>query len=176
MEQKNQPAIISQKKYLQNISNPISKDFKIDVLKMNMDKLVLFTLESKPPSLYSQFKHEEERTIDLISLMIIEFQDFYNCKGKMNKAQIVETSYLICQQFRHFNFYDIGLCFKDAKMHQKIYDRIDGGMIMEWLTLHDINRTGLVVTEREKAKAQQNAEWSALGERSSVQRLKDYLK
>lgn len=176
MEQKNQPAIISQKKYLQNISNPISKEFKIDVLKMNMDKLVLFTLEYKPPSLYSQFKYEEEKTIDLISLMIIEFQDFYNCKTKMNKAQIVESAYLICQHFRHFNFYDIGLCFKDAKMHQKIYDRIDGGMIMEWLTLHDINRTGLVVTEREKAKAQQNAEWSALGERSSVQRLKDYLK
>ena len=176
MEQRNEVAITSQKKYLQNISNPISKDFKIDVLKMNMDKLVSFTLESKPPSLHKQFKNEEEKTVDIISLMIIEFQDFYNCKSKMNKAQIVETSYLICQHFRHFNYYDIGLCFKDAKMNHKIYDRIDGGMIMEWLTLHDINRTGLIVTEREKQKTRQDSEWSALGERSSVQKLKDYLK
>tara|TARA_R110001599_G_scaffold347011_1_gene572904 strand:+ start:31091 stop:31591 length:501 start_codon:yes stop_codon:yes gene_type:complete len=163
-------------RYLQNISNPISKGFKIDVLKMNMDKLVEFTLESKPPSIFKQFKEEEEKTIDIVSLMLIEFQDFYNCKGKMNKGQIVETAYLICQHFRHFNYYDIALCFKNAKMNEKIYDRVDGGMIMEWLTLHDINRTGLVVTEREKVKAQNNAEWSALGERSSVQKLKQFLK
>lgn len=161
---------------MQNISNPISQDFKVDVLKMNMDKLVAFSLEHKPPSLYKQFQQEEEKTIDIISLMIIEFQDFFNCKTKMNKSQIVESAYLICQHFRHFNYYDIALCFKNAKMNEKIYDRIDGGMLMEWFTNHDVNRTGLVITEREKAKAQNNAEWSALGERSSVQKLKDYLK
>ena len=61
-------------------------------------------------------------------------------------------------------------------MNEKIYDRIDGGMLMEWLTHHDVNRTGLVITEREKQKSRQDSEWSALGERSSVQKLRDFLK
>ena len=94
----------------------------------------------------------------------------------MDKVQLLETAHIIIQQFKHFNYYDIGLALKEAKLKQKIYDRIDGGMILEFLTHHDIDRTGLIVTEREKQKAQQNAEWSALSERSSVQRLKDYLR
>tara|TARA_R110000751_G_scaffold24675_6_gene67818 strand:- start:2537 stop:2968 length:432 start_codon:yes stop_codon:yes gene_type:complete len=143
---------------------------------MNIDKLVQFTLDAKPPSLYKQYKQEEEKTIDIISLMIIEFQDFFNCKTKMNKSQIVESSYLICERFRHFNYFDIGLCFKNAKMNEKVYDRIDGGMILEWLANHDVNRTGLVITEREKQKSRQDSEWSALGERSSFQSLKDFLR
>ena len=94
----------------------------------------------------------------------------------MDKIQLLETAHIIIQQFKHFNYYDIGIALKEAKLKEKIYDRIDGGMILEYLTYHDIDRTGLIVTERENQKAQQNGEWSALSERSSVQRLKDYLR
>ena len=94
----------------------------------------------------------------------------------MDRPQLEETAYIICQQFRHFNYYDIGMCLKLAKMNEKIFDRIDGGMILEWLTRYDITRTGLVITERQKQKTRQDSEWSALGERSSIQRLKDFLK
>lgn len=176
MEQQNQIAIVSHKRYLQNINNPIGQEFRLDVLKMNANKLVSFILESKPTSIFALFKQDEEKTADIIMLMLIQFQDFYNCKGKMDKIQLLETSHIIIQQFRHFNYYDIGLALKEAKMREKIYDRIDGGMILEYLTYHDINRTGLIVTERQKQKSQQDAEWSALGERSSVQKLKDFLK
>jgi len=61
-------------------------------------------------------------------------------------------------------------------MREKIYDRIDGGMILEWLTKYDITRTGMIVTERDKQRTLHDSEWSALSERSSVQKLKDFLK
>ena len=38
MEQKKEIAVASQTRYLQNISNPISDVFKLDVLKMDMNK------------------------------------------------------------------------------------------------------------------------------------------
>ena len=176
MDKQNQVAIVSHQKYLQNINNPISQDFRLDVLKMKASDLVSFVLESKPISIYKLYKEDEEKTADIIMLMLIQFQDFYNCKGKMDKVQLLETAHIIIQQFRHFNYYDIGLALKEAKMREKIYDRIDGGMILEYLTHHDINRTGLIITERENQKAKQNGEWSALGERSSIQKLKDFLK
>lgn len=175
MEQKNEIAIALQTKYLQNINNPLSANFKIDVLKMKMDNLVTFVLDKKPTTLYKNFLHNEEKTIDIVMLMLIQFQDFYNCKSKMDKPQLMETAYIICQKFRHLNYYDLGLSLRDAKMKEKIYDRIDGGMILEWLFKYDINRTGMIVTKREESKAQNNAEWSALGERSSIQKLRDFL-
>tara|TARA_R110000787_G_scaffold184562_2_gene296468 strand:- start:279 stop:725 length:447 start_codon:yes stop_codon:yes gene_type:complete len=148
----------------------------MDVLKMKMPDLVDFVLESKPVSIFKSYTENEEKTADIIMLMLIQFQDFYNCKSKMDKPQLLETAYIIIQQFRHFNYYDIGIALRDAKMREKIYDRVDGGMILEFLTYHDINRTGMIVTKREQQKSVQDGEWSALGERSSVQRLKDYLR
>lgn len=176
MEQKREVVVALQRKYLQNITNPISEDFKIDVLKMNMYKLVSFVLESKPISIHKSYKIEEEKTIDIIMLMLIQFQDFYNCKSKMGKSQLMETAHIIIQQFKHFNYYDIGLALKDAKMREKIYDRVDGGMILEYLKHHDVNRTGLIIDEREKQKTLQNGEWSALSERSSFQTMRTFLK
>lgn len=165
---------------LQNIDDnffaPMHPSFNKDVLKLDMNGIIKIALEEKPISIYKSYKIAEEKTIDMIMLMIIQFQNFYNCKSKMEKVQLEETAYMIVQNFRHLNYYDIGMCLKQAKLHTKVYDRIDGGMILELLTNYDINRTGMIVNEREKQKAQQNAEWSGLGERSSEITIKDLLK
>tara|TARA_R110000744_G_scaffold134922_1_gene244211 strand:+ start:9574 stop:10074 length:501 start_codon:yes stop_codon:yes gene_type:complete len=165
-----------QTKYSQNINNPIGANFKIDVLKMKTENLIDFVLSSKPQTIYNNYKTNEEKTIDILMLMLIQFQDFYNCKTKMDKSQLMETSYIICEKFRHYNYYDIGMTLKVAKINEKIYDRIDGGMILEWLMKHDIKRTGLIINEREKQKTKQNSEWANLSERSSIQKLKDFLR
>ena len=153
MEPKNQIAIALQTKYSQNINNPIGANFKIDVLKMKTENLIDFVLSSKPQTIYNNYKTNEEKTIDILMLMLIQFQDFY-----------------------HYNYYDIGMTLKVAKINEKIYDRIDGGMILEWLMKHDIKRTGLIINEREKQKTKQNSEWANLSERSSIQKLKDFLR
>ena len=155
---------------------PIQPEFNKQILKMKMNDIVSIALKDKPPSLTKQMKMEEEKTIDIIMLLLIKFQDFYNCKSKMEKHQLEETAYLITQKFGHFNWYDISMCLKLAKINEKIFDRIDGGMILEWLVRYDITRTGMIVTEREKQHSQNNSNWSTLSERSSVQRLKDFLK
>ena len=155
---------------------PIHPEFNKQILKMKMNDIVSIALNDKPSSLTKQMKLDQEKTIDIIMLLLIKFQDFYNCKSKMEKHQLEETAYLITQRFGHFNWYDISMCLKLAKMNEKVFDRIDGGMILEWLVRYDITRTGMIVTEREKQHSQYNSNWSTLSERSSVQRLKDFLK
>jgi|TARA_R110000751_G_scaffold78796_1_gene159014 hypothetical protein len=167
---------IDKQKLEMEIFAPMNPDFNRKVLKMTMDDVVKVALDQKPVSLYKAYKHEEEKTIDILMLMLIQFQNFYGCKSKMEKTQLEEVSYLIIQQFRHLNYYDLAMCLKLAKLNEKIYDRIDGGMILEWLTKYEKQRTDMIVCEREKQKAQNNAEWSGLGERSSEISIKDFFK
>jgi hypothetical protein len=61
-------------------------------------------------------------------------------------------------------------------MNEKIYDRIDGGMILGWLDKYDSTKTDLIVLERQKQKTKQDSEWSALGERTSELSMKDWMK
>jgi len=143
---------------------------------MNTQDLVEFVIQNKPASIYKLYKEDGEKTIDILMLMLIQFQDFYNCKNKMDKGQLADTCWYIVTQLRHLNYYDIALCFKNARMNEKIYDRIDGGMILEWLTRYDIERTGLIVQEREKERAVHNANWGELADRVSETTIKDYLK
>ncbi len=175
MEKSNQ---ISLKKSLPSINNnllPIDKEFGLQVLKMKMDNIVQMQLENPPVSIKMHLKNNEEKTIDILQLMMIKFQDFYNCSSKMDKNQLLETAYLITHKVPHLNYYDIAMCFKLAKLNEKIYNRIDGAMILEWLINYDIDKTGRIVTERQNIKAQQDGEWTALSERSSIQKLRDYL-
>lgn len=158
------------------ILSPMQPEFNKQILKMKMNDIVSIALENKPPSLKKQFLKEEQKTIDIIMLLLIKFQDFYNCKNKMDKSQLEETAYMIVEKFCYFNWYDLAMCFKLAKMNEKVFDRIDGGMIFEWLIRYDITRTGMIVTEREKQHSQYNSNWSSLAERTSEMTKKDWLK
>lgn len=158
------------------ILSPMQPEFNKQILKMKMNDIVSIALEQKPPSLKKQYMLEEEKTIDIIMLLLIKFQNFYNCKNKMDKNQLEETAYMIVEKFSYFNYYDIAMCLKLAKMNEKVFDRIDGGMIFEWLVRYDITRTGMIVTEREKQQALHNSSWSRLAERTSEMTRKDWLK
>lgn len=168
------PKILSQSTD-REIMSPVNSGFNLQVLKLKMSDIVEIALVHKPKSIYKAYLEQEEMTIDIMKLMLIQFQDFYNCKSKMNDAQLTESAYLICQQYRHFNYYDIGMCLKVAKTSEKLYDRIDGGLILEWLKKYEINRDRLIIQEREKSKSKEDSEWSGLGDRSSEISLKSFL-
>ena len=157
------------------LMSPIQSGFNLQVLSMSMKDIVNIALVDKPVSLFKSYKQEEEKTIDILMLMLLKFQDFFNCKSKMDKSQLVETAHLVIHKFRHLNFYDIGMCLKEAKMNEKIYDRIDGNMILEWLMKYDITRTGMIVTKRQEQDRQNNNDCKNLAERTSIQTLKDFL-
>jgi hypothetical protein len=159
-----------------NILSPVNPKFNRNILKMKMNDVVELQLNNPPVSLYKSYKENEEKTVDILMLMMLKFQDFYNCKSKMNREQVEETAFLIIERYRGLNFVDIGMCLKLAKMQEKIYDRIDGGMILGWLDLYDGTKTNLIVLERQKQKTKQESEWSALGERTSQISLKDWMR
>jgi len=159
-----------------NILSPVNPKFNRQILKMKMNDVVELQLKSPPTSLFKSFKENEEMSIDILMLMMLKFQDFFNCKSKMNKEQVEETAYLIVQKFRGLTYVDIGMCLKLSKMNEKIYDRIDGNMILEWLDKYDATKTNMIVLERQKQKTKQDSEWSALGERTSELSMKDWMK
>lgn len=75
------------------------------------------------------------RQILYIEMMIIEVNDFFNVRGNMNDAQIELTAQLILD---NPGFYDLTLgnikaCFRHKMATVKLYDRLDGNIIIGWL-------------------------------------------
>lgn len=95
--------------------------------------------DERPPGaiMLSQYKRSLDRAQQLmyLSLMIGEVNDFFNVKGNMNPKQIRLTAELILD---NDGFYDLTLgnikaCFREKMMSGKIYDRLDGNIIIGWL-------------------------------------------
>ena len=71
----------------------------------------------------------------ILSTMISEVNDFFNVRGNMSTKQIKLTAELILDNLA---FYDLTLgnikyCFRRAMMKEKLYDRLDGNIIIGWL-------------------------------------------
>lgn len=70
-----------------------------------------------------------------ISIAILEVKDWFNVKGNMTDKQVKMTAELILD---HPNFYDLSIgnikaCFREKMMSEKLYDRLDGNIIIGWL-------------------------------------------
>ena len=85
----------------------------------------------------SQYKRglDRNKQVMYLAMMIIEVNDFFNVKGNMNAKQTKLTAELILD---NDNFYDLTLgnikaCFRQKMMSEKIYDRLDGNIIIGWL-------------------------------------------
>lgn len=61
----------------------------------------------------------------------------------MDEDQVKQTVLMIVEEYHYFKPEDFKLCFKKAmKGHYgKLYDRIDGPVIFEWLNQYDFERT-----------------------------------
>ena len=57
----------------------------------------------------------------------------------MNDVQMAQTADLILDEFYYLNIEDFKLCFNMAKSGKfgKVYDRIDGQVIMDWLSTYE---------------------------------------
>ena len=169
----NLPSAVTTFNEVSLLDNP--RAFKMQVLNLDEQSLAHVILKHKPTSLQKIAKEQgNEKVVDLISILIIEVLEWFNVKNSMTDTQIVDASYMIYNDFKHFNLYDIGLCFNQGKTckYGKVYDRIDGGILFEWLTRYDIDRTGNIVTIREQENALHK---QAFRERSSETTIKDFL-
>lgn len=95
--------------------------------------------DERPPSaiMLSHLKRGTDRNyaIMVIAMQIKEVNDFFNVKGNMNSNQIALTAELILD---NDGFYDLTLgnikaCFRKMMMSGKVYDRVDGNIIINWL-------------------------------------------
>lgn len=78
---------------------------------------------------------KREQLILYLCMMLIEVNDFFNVKGNMNSKQIQLTAELIAD---NPGFYDLTLgnvkaCFRHCMATKKLYDRLDGNLIIGWL-------------------------------------------
>lgn len=96
----------------------------------------------------------------LISYAIVDLVEFFNVGKSMSEAQVVQTVNLILETYILYKPEDFALCFKKAKMGAfgKVYDRIDGAVILEWLAAYDQGRTEFAVEiQMEKHRPHQAA-------------------
>ncbi|MBD5302302.1 MAG: hypothetical protein HDS16_04815 [Bacteroides sp.] len=93
----------------------------------------------RPPNaiMLSYYKRSLDRSQQLmyLSMMIAEVNDFFNVRGNMNAKQIKLTAELILD---NPGFYDLTLgnikaCFRQKMATAKLYDRLDGNIIIDWL-------------------------------------------
>lgn len=77
------------------------------------------------------------------------FLRFYSVNGAMDAIQVADTINLIIETYPHYTQDDFKLFFNMAKkgMFGQIFGRMDGEVIMNWLTKYDIHRDTVGCTE-----------------------------
>lgn len=93
----------------------------------------------RPPNaiMLSHYKRSLDRNRQLmyLSMMISEVNDFFNVRGNMNAKQIRLTAELILDNdiFYDLTLGNIKACFRQKMASAKLYDRLDGNIIIGWL-------------------------------------------
>lgn len=91
----------------------------------------------------------------LISLAICEVCDFFNVSKNMSDTQIALTADLIIESFWYLKLEEIKYCFRRAMRTAKLFDRLDGNIILGWLRTYDAERTeeAIRISEQEETQA-----------------------
>lgn len=77
----------------------------------------------------------------LLSIAVCEACEFFNVGKNMKDTQIALTVDLILDTFGHLRLEEIKYCFRRAMVREKVYDRLDGNVILAWLREYDNERT-----------------------------------
>ena len=105
------------------------------------------------PGLYKYLKSEgETKTRALMVIILSDLIEYFNVGKRMNDIQVAQTADLIIDNYFWFNIEDFKLCFNMAKAGKfgKVYDRIDGQVIMDWLATYEEMRIQQKVINGEK--------------------------
>ena len=89
----------------------------------------------------------------LLSIAVCEVCDFFNVGKNMNNTQVALTVDLIIGQFGALKLEEIKYCFRRAMMRERLFDRLDGNIIIGWLIEYDAERTEAAVALSEAADA-----------------------
>lgn len=119
-------------------------------------KTLTDAINSISPGLSVYRKHAgETKSRALVVLILADLVKFFNVGKAMNDIQMAQTADLIFDEFYYLNIEDFKLCFNMAKSGKfgKVYDRIDGQVIMDWLSTYLNMRIETVVSGNEQKHA-----------------------
>lgn len=143
------------------------QEFKRKIRNLNLIKLI-DTLESTP-SIGKLLNFNEEITRDEISLLLIETNKFFSVKNGLNEDIVYDITDLILAEYKNFTMYDIGLCFKMAKLGRfgKVYERLDGGIIMDWVYQYAKQRDKAIIRNAEDEHSR--TKYNSYREKNAIQ-------
>ena len=97
-----------------------------------------------------------EKAHSIIIIMLLDIIKFFNVGKSMDATQTDQTASLIESTYPHYKIEDFKFCFDNAKKgkYGKVYDRIDGHIILSWLEKY--NEELYVVLEEFKRKENHN--------------------
>lgn len=81
----------------------------------------------------------------IIVLAVSEVVLFFNVGKNMSASQIALTTDLILEQYWYLTVEEIKACFRRAMRSAKVYDRLDGNIILGWLRDYDCERDEIMV-------------------------------
>lgn len=103
-----------------------------------------------------------------IALTIVDLALFFHVGKIMNEDQAAQTAILVIEEYYYLKPDDFKLCFTRAKKGQygKVYDRIDGQVIFDWLSTYVAERMCTAreqsISESEKFKGGNHKRTSSL--------------
>lgn len=106
-------------------------------------------------------KHEGVESVRrILTNSIDQLQTYFSLERIMTPYQVEMTTELIEETFYYFSPEDFRKCFRGAMAgkYGKVYNRLDGAVIMEWLRAYDIERTEIIVREQMERNKQEAKE------------------
>lgn len=100
----------------------------------------------------------------LLYIAICEVCDFFNVGKNMSDTQVALTVDLILESYWHLHLEEIKYCFRRAMMREKLFDRLDGNIIIGWIQQYDDERTEEAMRQSERLEAQAANETKEPGE------------
>ncbi|MBD5367225.1 MAG: hypothetical protein HDR82_09575 [Bacteroides sp.] len=92
----------------------------------------------------------------LLYIAICEVCDFFNVGKNMSDTQIALTADLIIETYWYMKLEEIKYCFRRAMKREKLFDRIDGNIILGWLKEYDTERTEQAIRASDQQLTQQH--------------------
>lgn len=77
----------------------------------------------------------------LLVCAVNELAQFFNVGKTLDETQLNFTAKLIIERFPYFRLEEIKACFHRAMLREQLYDRLDGNIILRWLSQYDQERT-----------------------------------
>lgn len=127
-------------------------------------KTVSDVFSSGMPSLATLGRERGEAIARAVLVIIMnDMLDFFNAGNDMNDTQVAMTVDFILEEYPYMQTDDITLCFRNAMKgkYGKLYNRIDGQIIMGWVKAYNSERcTAAQATSENESKTRKQDEKS----------------